>query len=587
MTEKVRKTVPWFIVLSLVLMVVIIGFNFGQKAMPERVSADTATTSVIVGNAAPIFSAVVEDPSSAGGKGEGSTAGNPTNEGDNITWKGTASDSNADDWYLAICKSDAIATTGASAPTCPGGTWVVSTRASSSVEATAATSTTGVSATSSDWWAFACDHTASQKCSTGNQGTSAGDGDSPFNVNHRPAFTQISNDGPQNPGVNVTWNSTTSDADKFDVDDWIGLYICKSQVFATGTTPACTGGEWCSATSSSDTTCSYAVPTPTPDTTYNAYAYIVDNHGFDSSDATQSEATSYDVNNIAPTVSAATISVVDGNAGTLDLTNPEGETSGFEVNATIVDNNSCENASAGNEIATSSVASTTYAWAYRSGVTSECSANPNNCYLYLDECTLGPCGGTADGDVTTTCSFSMWYVADPTDSTSQYPDEDWRGSIVVADDNNASSTTDASSGTELASYMAYALVTNVSLDYGTVSPTGESDEDEITIKATGNVGLDEELSGVDMEKEGAPATTIGIAQQEYSTSTGFTWGGASSTAASVTPTEFELNCSKTTSTTTPATADTYWKIKIPDAQESGTYNGTNTVTGVMSETSTW
>jgi len=584
MTEKVRKTIPWFIVLSLVLMVVIIGFNFGQKAIPERVSADTATTSVIVGNAAPVLSAVVEDPASAGGKGEGSTAGNPTNEGDNITWKGTASDANADDWYLAICKSDAIATTGASAPTCPGGTWVVSTVASSSVEANAATSTTGVSATSSDWWAFACDHTASQKCSTGTEGTGSADEQSPFNVNHRPTFTQISNDGPKDPGVNVTWNSTTSDADKFDVDDWIGLYICKSEVFATGTTPACTGGEWCSATSSSDTTCNYAVPTPTPDTTYNAYAYIVDNHGFDSSDATQSEATSYDVNNVAPTVAAASISVVDG-GGDLDLTVPEGETSGFKVNATIVDDNSCAN----NEIATSSVASTTYAWVYRSGIgAGGCTSNNhNNCYAYLDECTLGTCEGTSDSDVTTTCSFSMWYVADPTDSTSEFPSENWLASIKAVDDNNASSSTEASSGTELISYMAYALVTNLSLDYGTVAPTGESDEDTITIKATGNVELDEELSGVDMPKDGAPETTIAIAQQEYSTSTGFAWGGASSTAASVTPTEFELNCSKTTSTTTPATADTYWKIKIPDAQESGTYNGTNTVTGVMSETSTW
>jgi len=90
-----------------------------------------------------------------------------------------------------------------------------------------------------------------------------------------------------------------------------------------------------------------------------------------------------------------------------------------------------------------------------------------------------------------------------------------------------------------------------------------------------------------MEKDGDPGTTIPIEQQEYSTSTGFTWGGASSTAASTTPAEFELNCSKTTSTSTPATADTYWKIKIPDAQESGTYNGTNTVTGITSETSTW
>lgn len=585
MANKIKKTVPWFIVLSLVLMVVVIGLNLSQEAIPEKALADSATTSVVVGNAAPSFSAIVEDPASADGDGEGSTAGNPTNEGDDITWKGTASDSNGDDWYLAICKEDSIATTGASAPTCGGsGAWGVSAVASSSVEASVIVSTTGVSATSSDWWAFACDHNTEQKCSAGNQGTSAGDGDSPFNVNHRPTFTDVSNDGPKDPGVNVTWSSTSTDSDKFTSDDWIGLYICKEENFATGTTPGCGGsGEWCSATSTSDPSCNYAVPTPTPDQAYNAYAYIVDNHGFDSSDATQSSATNYTVNNVAPTVTVATISLVDGDGGTLDLTNPEAETSGFEVNATIVDNNSCANG----EIATSSDGSKTYAWAYRSGAGSACSADPNDCYLSLGECTLGPCEGTTDSDVTTTCAFSMWYVADPTDSTSYYPSENWLASVEAKDDNNASSSAEASSGTELASYMAYALVTNTSLDYGSVSPTGESDEATTTVKATGNVGLDEELSGDDMEKDGAPATTIGIEQQNYSTTTGFTWGDGSATAASSSATEFELNCSKTTATNTPATSDTYWKIKIPSAQESGTYNGTNTVTGVTSETSTW
>lgn len=276
---------------------------------------------------------------------------------------------------------------------------------------------------------------------------------------------------------------------------------------------------------------------------------------------------------------------MDGDGGTLDLTTPEDQTSGFEVNATIVDNNSCEADGGGNEIATSSDGSLTHAWVYRSGVGSACSDDPNNCYLALGECTLGPCEGSTDSDVTTTCSFSLWYVADPTDENSYYPDEDWLASVKAVDDDNASSTTEASSGTDLASYMAYSLVNYESLGYGTVSPTGESDEATTTIKAIGNVGLDQELSGVDMEKDGAPEVTIGIEQQEYSTTTGFSWGEG--TSASSTPAEFELNVPKTTSTTTPETGDTYWVIKIPEGQESGTYYGTNTIAGITSATSAW
>lgn len=289
MANKIKRTIPWFIVLSLIISVIVVGFNLGIENSPEQVSADTATTSVVVGNAAPSFSSIVENPSSADGDGEGSTAGNPTNEGDLITWKGTATDPNGDDWYLAICKENSIATNTSAAPTCGGsGAWVITGTTTSATEQTATTSTTGVSATSSDWYAFACDHSADQECTSASQGTGTAAENSPFNVNHRPTFTDVSNNGPKDPGTDVTWSSTSSDSDKFTSDDWIGLYICKEENFATGTTPGCGGsGEWCSATSTSNPSCNYSVPTPTQDKSYNAYAYIVDNHGLDSSDVTQ------------------------------------------------------------------------------------------------------------------------------------------------------------------------------------------------------------------------------------------------------------------------------------------------------------
>ncbi len=503
---------------------------------------------------------------------------NPTNEGDDITIKVTASDTNGDDWYLAICKSSSIATS-TGAPTCPGTAWTITATTTSATEQIATIPTTGVSATSSAWYAFACDSSVDQKCSTVSTGTGTAAQNSPFNVNHRPSFTVIGNDGGKNPGETVTWSSTASDSDKFSVDDWLGLYICSTESFATGTTPGCVADTWCSATSTSDTTCGYSIPSPKPDTTYVAYSYIVDNHGFDASGGSQAEDTTYTVNNTAPTIAAGNISLVDSAGDTnLDLTIPEGETTGFKVNAIISDTNSCDS----DEIATSSDGNTTYAWVYRSGATSACEADPNDCYLALAECTLGPCEGTSDPTVTTTCAFDMWYVADPTDESSYYPSDDWKASVKVVDDNSASSTTEGSSGSTMISYMASDLVTNITLDYGIVGLGAESSEATTTIKAIGNVGLDEDLSGVDME---SGVNTMAIDQQHYNLVTDFAW--ADGTTATSVPAEAELNSLKTISTSTPATSSTYWVIKIPAAQTAGTYSGTNTVTGVISETSTW
>jgi hypothetical protein len=71
-------------------------------------------------------------------------------------------------------------------------------------------------------------------------------------------------------------------------------------------------------------------------------------------------------------------------------------------------------------------------------------------------------------------------------------------------------------------FEAYDL-TNTNIPYGSVPPGSTSTEATTTIKATGNVGLDENISGVDMEKAAA-TTTIAIGEQHYSTTTGFIWG---------------------------------------------------------------
>ena len=44
---------------------------------------------------------------------------------------------------------------------------------------------------------------------------------------------------------------------------------------------------------------------------------------------------------------------------------------------------------------------------------------------------------------------------------------------------------------------------------------------------------------------------------------------------------------KSTSTSSPATGDTYWLLQIPATQETGIYNGTNTIEAVTGEGDEW
>ncbi len=594
MAEKIKQGIPWFLILALIGLTAGISFNFSFKIEPPRAEsqeaqAAVATTSVTVANATPTLSAIVENPSSHNGSGVGDTAGNPTNAGSNVTWQGTASDANSDYWYLAICKTNAITPVNSGAPTCGGGEWVITSTTTSGNQQIAATSTTGLGDESNAWYAFACDYNSESKCSLSSQGTGTAAENSPFYVNHRPTFTEYVDDSPKNPGQTVTATSTSDDADSNNGDDTIVLCVCLPSGFTCGRTPACTGTNLASSTAVlSNASTTYNISTPKQDTNYGFYGYIIDNHGFCASEGQQDVNSVLTVANVAPTISSSTINLVDsGGSGNLIPKDPGGQTSGYRVEATIEDNNSCEADGGGSEIATSTDATKTITWVYRSGAGAGagCSADANDCYLAIADCTLGPCGGSGDLNVTTTCTFSLWYVADPTNEAqeSQYPSDNWLASVKAVDNNDASSTTECSTGREMDTFLAYD-VTESNIPYGTVYPAGTSNEATTTMRALGNVGMDENIDGANME---SGANNIAIGQQHYATSTAFTWDGALANIASTSVQQLELDCAKTTSTSSPATANTYWLIKISDTQVAGIYNGTNTIAALTGESAKW
>jgi hypothetical protein len=560
MAKIVKKSFPWFLVMSLVLGLV---FSFSALRFNLKVSkvkADTASTSVEVGNVAPSFTIDPhEDPASWGGGSSGGEG--PTNAGDAVTFKATATDANGDQWKLLVCKVNQVSGTD-----CYGGAsnrWCQSNYVNSGNEASCSYTTSDSDAQSNDWWAFACD---SQICSSASQGS--GNSGSPFKVNHRPSFTAISNNSPKDPGENVTWTATVSDSDDDTYQDQVKLYVCATSGFDPSS--GCSGTQLCASDwTTSNPSCSYSIPIPTPDTTYNAYVYVIDWHNFAASGSQQGANSSYTVDNVAPVVSNVTLN----NGDNIDLI--ESSTKDVTVTATVSDNNSCQDIQ------------TVKTSVYRSGIgwdgcneTNE--QNDNYCYALIT-CTQisGTCTGSNDVDANYTCTVSIWYHADPTDSGTQYPDQNWKNTVIAYDE-ALSGNTEISTGVEMNSLVALD-VTN-SINYGTLAPGQANDTDRIaTVTATGNVGLDVEYSGTDMT---SGSNIIPVSQQKYDLTGGKTWDNMDYTL-STTPTERELNCQKTTNHSNPATKNTYFRIKIPEGQPTGTYSGTNTFGAVKGEPSEW
>jgi len=476
---------------------------------------------------------------------------------------------------LIVCTSDAISTTSGGNPaTCDVGTWATSTLASDLATSTATYTTTGEESCDETcaWYAFVCDNDSSnQKCSSSSQGS--GDSGSPFNVNHAPTFTGISNSGSVNPGASITFTATSSDSDTVGGNDQVKLVVCKTSGLS-GT--SCDGGSsdtYCTSTlAASNPNCSGTAPIPS-EGSENYYPYIFDNHDLAASGGSQGQVQTFTVGNVAPVVSSVQLNGGDS----ITLLN-ENATTSISVAATITDNNGCSDIDSGDN--------DSYVDLYRSGVgRASCDSNgednDNSCYAIVDCDAPSGCEGGDDLDVSVTCSVALQYHADPTDTGASYPDENWIATVVGKDE--ALSGEANSSGVELNSFVA--LNVTSSIDYGSLEvgqiANSTNLPQSVTVSATGNTGLDVEISGSAMT-DGANSITVG--SQKYATSSIQYQNGAELSASVV---ELEANCSKTTASSSPATQSVYWGLQIPNKTLTGSYSGTITFGAVKAETADW
>jgi hypothetical protein len=597
--------------IGVVVFAVIFLLNLGAQEFNHAEAQSQATTSVVVLNTPPQWTIDAQET-------PGSSTTTPTNSGSAMTWTARATDSNAENYYLLICSNGNAPTANpAAVPTCGASAvrWAVSAFTASGATSTAATTTTEAApfAEQNDWYAWVCDAVATNpRCnSVAKQGT--GGRMSPFNVNKRPTFTLFSDNSPRLPGQTVTFYSTSTDADTVPTNDTVRLFVCSTNSFDTST-DVCTATTLASTSGfvASNASASYTIPIPTQDQNYNAFGFVIDNHGHEASGGAQGTNSTLTVSNASPTISPAQITL--NNGSNIILTQEAGQTTGFRLSYVATDNNSCENASAGDEIRDYVVS------IYRSGIGSTTcngsagSYNANNCYpsgiatsTWNLSCaattTPADCTGATDTTQTWECTFPLWYIADPTDlaSTSQYDAQDWRAAVSAVDDNNATSTTHTQSsiGQELLAFLSMALNT-FAIPYGSLEPGDRTDPlaATTTIRATGNVGIDERLSGESMcttytsavTCPNSATSTISEGMQVFSTSV-VTYATASTAGrflSSTTQKLLDLNVRKSTSTTFQAPGITYWGIEVPATLTlAGTYTGENTFYGVVSAPGQW
>ncbi len=594
---------------GVVAFAIIFLLNIGATQLQHVEAQGLATTTVTVLNTPPQWTVDAQESTQ-------SSTSTPTNSGTVITWTATATDSNSESYYLLICSASTTPTANnAAVPTCGAGAtrWAVSAFTASAAQATAATTTTEVAPFSEQnhWVAWVCDAVAvNPRCnSTYKQGT--GTTSSPFNVNKRPSFTGFWDNSPTLPGSTVTFHATSSDPDIVPINDTVKLIVCSTASFATST-DTCGATTLSSSTlSASNPTATYVVPIPTQDQAYGAYGYIIDMHGHESIGVSQASNSILTVSNATPSVSAAQITL--NNGANITLTQEAAQTTGYTLRYVATDNNSCVNASAGSEITRNIVS------VYRSGVGSTtCNGdagayNANNCYgsriastTWNLSCTASStsCSGAADTTQIWDCTFPLWYVADPTDgvaSNTVYFAENWRAAVSAIDDNSATSShTQSSIGQEVVSFLALALNT-LAIPYGQLEPGAKTDPlvATTTIRATGNVGIDERLTGKSMcttftsavACNNSATSTIAESNQVFATSS-VTYGFASSSVnrilSSTTQKLLDINVKKSTSTVTAARGITYWGIRIPNTITlAGAYTGENTFFGVVSNPAQW
>jgi hypothetical protein len=570
--KKIKHSLPGLLIIILVCSLVV-GFsfnvNFNLEYYLALANTDNATTSVQVRNAPPSFMPTfdtVENPISS------STS--PVNYGGTISFNAKASDPENNNYYLIVCSTNSATAHNSGAPTCGVTTYCVSPAASSTVAAVCTYSNVQLAAQQIDWYSFVCDdHSDEADCSPVNQSLGT-DGGSPFFVNHAPSITQvITTSDNKDPGGAFTITASSTDPDTDGGDDYLTLYVCDTNSWATSSGCA-VGHELCHATSTAtdDPSCVYNDVAPTPHgNSANYFAFVMDWHLLAASGNPQQS--HYTVNNVRPTVSNVVINSGQGNAITLTM---KGQTPTvvYASSTSVGDTNGCTDLVG--------ATSTMYMSSIANGP--DCAEDQNSCYIATTTCFISDCAGADDGQATFTCSSTLaYYTMSTVDDGGANPraGSNWLARLTVYDESLATSSI-TSSGKELNTLTAIDVATS-SIPYGVVKATFDTGAVKATTTVVnfGNAPLDSILTGDNMTGPG----TIGVWMQQWATSTSFIYPSGYVLTSTTTPTA-SLDIARPTSLA-DVSDDVYWGIGIPGGTPSGPYTGTNYFEATLKSDGNW
>jgi|GEM_PF-5984195 len=135
---------------------------------------------------------------------------------------------------------------------------------------------------------------------------------------------------------------------------------------------------------------------------------------------------------------------------------------------------------------------------YRSGVTSteNCTTDANNC-TPTTTCATSSC---SSNDCTATCSFDLWFIAEPTDTDSDWDAEHWVAWMQVTDSQSATGTATNSSQTVDVNTLLALEMGPGGIDYGELS-VGQSIDPLsklLVATTTGNTAINANISGTDL-----------------------------------------------------------------------------------------
>lgn len=212
---------------------------------------------------------------------------------------------------------------------------------------------------------------------------------------------------------------------------------------------------------------------------------------------------------------------------------------------------------------------------YRSGIGAGAADNDNN--HYSSTCSGGAGSGTTQPF---TCTFPVWFIADPTDVGSNNAADDWTCKITPSDGDGTGS--DGTDTIEMNSLSAIS-VTPSSIDFnGALSAGGNSGSinDTTEFYNIGNVAIDVEVSGSNLCTDYPTCATnvISTGNIEYK-DTAFTYGAGIDLTNS--PVFNGYNIAKSTVRPSNQSRTTYWGIGIPLSVTSGTYTGVATFTALQ------